>query len=75
MTYMKAKDGDTDKKRKNEEVWWSPSHSSLAVRCAGVSAFCFPIVGVLSLIAITTTHCTIHHHARTRAFQSTKCPS
>ena len=25
-----------------------------------VSAFCFPIVGVLSLVAITATHCTIH---------------
>ena len=36
------------------------SRSSLAVRCVGVSAFCFPIVGVLSLVAISTTHCTVH---------------
>ena len=36
------------------------SRSSLAVRCAGVSAFRFPIVGVLSLVAISTTHCTVH---------------
>ena len=57
---------DTDKKRKYEEVRWSLSRSSLAVRCAGVSAFHFPIVGVLGLIAITTTHCTVHHHTRTR---------
>ena len=27
---------------------------------AWVSAFRFPIVGVLSLVAITTTHCTVH---------------
>ena len=46
-----------------EEVRWSLSRSSLAVRCAGVSAFRFPIVGVLGLVAITTTHCTVHHHA------------
>ena len=39
---------------------WSLSRSSLAVRCAGVSAFRFPIVGVLSLVAISTTHCTVH---------------
>ena len=26
----------------------------------GVSAFRFPIVGVLSLVAISTTHCTVH---------------
>ena len=31
-----------------------------AVRCMGVSAFRFPIVGVLSLVAIMTTHCTVH---------------
>ena len=48
------------RKRKYEEVRWSLARSSLAVRCAGVSAFCFPIVGVLSLVAITTTHCTVH---------------
>ena len=35
----------------------------LAVRCAGVLAFRFPIVGVLGIIAITT----VHHHARTQA--------
>ena len=46
------------RKRKYEEVRWSLSRSSLAVRCAGVSAFRFPIVGVLSLVAISTTHCT-----------------
>ena len=34
--------------------------SSLAVGCAGVSAVRFPIVCVLSLVAITTTHCTVH---------------
>ena len=55
------------RKRKYEEVRWSLSRSSLAVCCAGVSAFRFPTVGVLGLIAITTTHCTVHHHARTRA--------
>ena len=48
------------RKRKYEEVCWSLSHSSLAVRCTGVSAFRFPIVGVLSLVAITTMHCTVH---------------
>ena len=53
-------DGDTDKKCKYEEVRWSLSRSSLTVRCAGISAFCFPIIGVLSLVAITTTHCTVH---------------
>jgi len=50
------------RKRKYEEVRWSLSHSSLAVCCAGVSAFRFPIVSVLGLVAITTMHCTIHHH-------------
>ena len=49
--------GDTDKE---EEVRWSLSRFSLAVRCAGISAFHFPVVGVLSLVAITTTHCTVH---------------
>ena len=48
------------RKRKYEEVHWSLSRSSFAVRCAGVSAFRFPIVGVLSLVAISTTHCTVH---------------
>ena len=47
-------------KRKYEEVCWSLARSSLAVRCAGVSAFRFPIVGVFSLVAITTTLCTVH---------------
>ena len=46
------------RKRKYEEVRWSLSRSSLAVRCAGVSAFRFP--NVLSLVAVTTTHCTVH---------------
>ena len=49
--------GDTDKE---EEVRWSLSRSSLAVCCAGISAFRFPIIGVLSLVAITTMHCTVH---------------
>ena len=48
------------RKHKYEEVRWSLARSSLAVRCAGVSAFRFPIVTVLSLVAITTTHCTVH---------------
>ena len=48
------------RKRKYEEVRWSLAHSSLAVRCVGVSAFRFPIVSVLSLVAIMTTHCTVH---------------
>ena len=48
------------RKRKYEELRWSLSRSSLAVRCAGVTAFRFPIVGVLSLVAISTTHCTVH---------------
>ena len=48
------------RKRKYEEVRWSLARSSLAVRCAGVSAFRFPIVNVLSLVAISTTHCTVH---------------
>ena len=54
--YVKAKDGDT-----NKEV--QVSRSSFTVCCVGVSAFRFPIVSVLGLIAITTTHCTVHHHA------------
>ena len=44
------------RKRKYEEVRWSLSRSSLAVRCAGVSAFRFPIVGVVSLVAIWDGH-------------------
>ena len=48
------------RKRKYEEVRWSISHSSLTVRCVGVSAFRFPVVSVLSLVTITTTHCTVH---------------
>ena len=48
------------RKRKYEEVRWSLARSSLAVRCAGVSAFRFPIVSVLSLVAIMTMHCTVH---------------
>ena len=48
------------RKRKYEEVHWSLSRSSLTVHCMGVSAFHFPIVGVLSLVAISTTHCTVH---------------
>ena len=67
LTYVKAKAGDTDKKHKHEEIRWSLSCSSLAVRCVGVSAFRFPIVNILCLIAITITYCTIHHHACTRA--------
>ena len=51
------------RKCKYEEVRWSLSRFSLTVRCAGVSAFYFLIVGVLGLIAITTTHCTVHRHA------------
>ena len=47
------------RKGKYEEVLWSLARSSLAVRCAGVSAFCFPIVGVLGLVAVTTMHCTV----------------
>ena len=43
------------RKCKYEEVRWSLSRSSLAVHCMGISAFCFPIVGVLSLVAISTT--------------------
>ena len=60
--YMKPKDawrhrqGSASMKR----FHWSLSRSSLAVRCAGVSAFRFPVVGVFSLVAITTTHCTVH---------------
>ena len=55
------------RKCKYEEVRWSLSCSSLTVRWAGVSAFRFPIVGVLGLVA---THWTVHHHwhqVRTRA--------
>jgi len=48
------------RKCKYEEVRWSLSRSSLAVCCVGVSAFRFPVVGVLSLVAISTTHCTVH---------------
>ena len=47
-------------KRKYEEVRWSLAHSRLAVHYAGVFAFRIPIVSVLSLVAITTTHCTVH---------------
>ena len=54
------------RKCKYEEVRWSLSHSTLAVHCVGVSAFRFPIVGVLSLVAISTTHwvCAVHMHER-----------
>ena len=48
------------RKCKYEEVHWSLSHSTLAVSRAGVSAFRFPIIGILCLVAITTTHCTVH---------------
>ena len=62
LTYMKAKDGDTDK----EAQVWKDSLISLSfqltVCCTGVSA-----IGIFSIIAITTTHCTVHHHACTRA--------
>ena len=47
------------RKRKNEEVCWSLARSSLAVRYVGVSAFHFPIVGILSLVPIPTMHCTV----------------
>ena len=47
------------RKPKCEEVHSSLSCSSLAVYCVGASAFRFPIVGVLSLVAITTTHYTV----------------
>ena len=62
MTYVKTQGcmATPTRKRKYEEVRWSLSCSSFAVRCAGVSAFRFPIVGVLSLVAISTTHCTVH---------------
>ena len=60
-TYVKAKMAIPPRKGKYEGVRWS---LSLAVCCAGVSAFRFPIVGVLGLVvAITTTHCAVHHHA------------
>ena len=49
--------GDTNKEA---QVRWSLTRSSLAVHCTGVSGFRFPIVGVLSLVAITTTHFTVH---------------
>ena len=52
------------RKRKYEEVRWSLSRSSLAV-----SAFRFPIVGVLSLVAISTTHCTVHMSDMSVAWQ------
>ena len=58
------------RKCKYEEVRWSLSRSSLTVRCAGVSAFRFPIVGVLSLVAITTTHCTVHERGMAAAHVS-----
>ena len=49
------------------------SCSSLAVRCAGVSAFRFPIVGVLSLVAISTQyalHCShVGHESGMAAWQ------
>ena len=48
------------RKCKYEEVRWSLARSSLAVCCAGVSAFRFPIIGILSLVASTTTHSTVH---------------
>ena len=53
LTYVKTQGcmATPTRKRKYEEVRWSLSRSSLAVRCAGVSAFRFPIVGVLSLVA------------------------
>ena len=64
---LKPRMATLTRKLKYEVVCWSLSHSNLAVRCAGVSAFRFPIVGILGLLAITTTHCTVHHHAHTQA--------
>ena len=57
------------RKRKYEDVRWSLSRSSLAVRCAGVSGFRFPIVGVVSLVAISTMHCTVHMSDMSIAWQ------
>ena len=49
---------------KYEEVRWSLSRSSLAVRCGGVSAFRFPIIGLFGLIAITALFTTTRAHER-----------
>jgi len=41
---------------------------------AQVSTFCLPIVGILSLVAIiTTTHCTVHHHAQVAVVWASAC--
>ena len=50
------------RKCKYKEFCWFFSRFSLAVCCVGFSAFHFPIVGVLGIVAITTTHYTLHHH-------------
>ena len=61
VTYVNPRiRGDTNKEAQVWKVRWSLSRSSLTVRCVGVSAFHFPIIGVLSLLAITTMHCTVH---------------
>ena len=55
VTYVKPKEAwRPTRKHKYEELRWSLSHSNHAVQCVGVSAFRFSIVGVLSLVAITT---------------------
>ena len=41
---------------------------------AQVSTFRLPIVGILSLVAIiTTTHCTVHHHAQVAVVWASAC--
>ena len=61
LTYVKPKDAWRHKEGSaSMKRFAGLSCSSLAVRCAGVSAFRFPIVGVLSLVAISTTHRTVH---------------
>ena len=54
LTYVKAKDGDTGYRQRSARMkrFAGLSHSSLAVRCAGASAFHFSIVGILGLVAI-----------------------
>ena len=51
------------RKHKYEEVRWSLSHSSLAVRCGVSQLFALPLLAFRSY----SYHCTVHHNTCTRA--------
>ena len=63
LTYVKPKDAWRHRQGSASKKGFAGLSLVPALQfcCAGVFAFRFPIVGVLSLVlAITTTHCTIH---------------